>query len=107
MPDLGSLAKMGAGGAPSGVGQMATRGQDTAIQSLVGMSQMWAQAVQSDPSLMAYSPDVEKLTIKISKHYGYEQEMKLALQRSREQMRASPPPTGPPPQAGGSTMGAG
>jgi hypothetical protein len=81
---------------------MANQGEEEAVEAFTQAVQMLRAAMAADPGLNVIQPDVEKLSMKVAKYYGYDQEMKLAMQRQREQMRmGGPPPQGGPPGQGG------
>jgi len=99
------LASLGQGSAP-GVGQVGAQGQQKAVEALSQAAGLIRAAMQFEPGLAILQPDFEKLTLKAAKYFGYEQEMKLAMTRAREQARAGgPPPMGPPGGPVGSGQG--
>ena len=72
-------------------------GPEQAVQAISEGAKMFRMAMASDPGLHILQPDLEKLILKIAKYYGYDQEVKLSMQRAKEQQRVG----GPPPMPGG------
>lgn len=78
-------------------------GPQQAVQAISEGAKMFKMAMAADPGLNVLQPDLEKLILKIAKYYGYDQEVKLSMQRAKEQERVG----GPPPMMGGGPGGPG
>ncbi len=106
---IDQLAQMGGGQGPGGqgpaegIGQVGAQPQEKAVEALMGSLQLFRMAMQLEPGLSMFQPDVEKMSLKVAKYFGYDKEMKLAMDRAQQEMRAGGPPGGPqagPPQGG-------
>jgi len=108
--EAGAISQL-AGMPSEGVQGMGGPGVDTpqeqqAVQALMQGAQLFRQAAEVDPSIRYIIDDIlQKGFLTITKHYGFEEEGKLALRQSQMQrnralgtkMEGGPQPPGPPP----------